>query len=72
MAEAALEKCGEADEDTLTYARRYYSYMENAQRLLEASEYNTAVANYDALTHDFPLSLLSPLIFVDAPEHFGA
>lgn len=54
-------------------AEYYYGLQQNAARLLdgEAAEgYNTAAAAYQQLIRSFPLSLLRPLIFVEAPVPF--
>lgn len=54
-------------------AEYYYGLQQNAARLLDgeaAEAYNAAVSAYQQLTRSFPLSLLRPLIFVEAPVPF--
>ncbi len=49
----------------------YYDLIVNAQRALDPSDYNAAVAEYQSLVSAFPLSLLRPLIRTEAPVSFG-
>ena len=53
-------------------AKYYYGLQENAARVMEtaAKDYNAAAAAYERLAGAFPLSLLRPLIFVEAPVPF--
>lgn len=53
-------------------AEYYYGLQRNAARVMEtaAADYNAAVADYAAVTDSFPLTLLRPLIFVEAPVPF--
>ena len=53
-------------------ARYYYDLQQNAARVMEtaAKDYNAAVSEYQSLIDGFPLSLLRPLIFVEAPVPF--
>ena len=53
-------------------ARYYYDLQQNAARVMEtaAKDYNTAVSEYQSLIESFPLTLLRPLIFVEAPVPF--
>lgn len=48
----------------------YYGLLENAQRVIEDSEYNQEVEEYHELLSTFPLRLLRILIRVDTPEYF--
>ena len=66
---SAFGKAGAAAEDQET-AGVYYNLVLNAGRVITLSGYNAAVDGYDALTAAFPLDLLAPVIFVDAPEAF--
>lgn len=53
-------------------AEYYYGLQENAARVMEtaAEDYNAATAEYQRLIGGFPLTLLRPLIFVEAPVPF--
>lgn len=50
-------------------AEYYYDLQQNAERVTAAAakDYNAAVEEYQRLTKGFPLALLRPLIFVEAP-----
>ncbi len=54
-------------EDALSYADTVY----NTQDKILRSSYNSEVDRYEDILSSFPLSLLEPLIFVDAPERFA-
>ena len=53
-------------------AEYYYDLQQNAARVAESAavDYNAAAGAYRRLTESFPLSLLRPLIFVEAPVPF--
>ena len=53
-------------------AKYYYDLQQNAARVMEnaAEAYNASAAAYRRLTESFPLTLLRPLIFVEAPVPF--
>ena len=54
-------------------AEYYYDLQQNAARVMDEladKGYNSAAADYRRLTNSFPLSLLRPFIFVEAPVPF--
>lgn len=54
-------------EDILSYA----STINNTQDKIARSSYNNEVDKFDSIISSFPILLLKPLIFVNAPEHFS-
>ena len=53
-------------------AEYYYGLQQNAARVIDtaAADYNAAAEAYRSLTGSFPLALLRPFIFVEAPVPF--